>query len=554
MVLVLDLGSSSTRALLYDEHAQLRGNAIARQPFEFRAGMDGRSEDDPDAALSRVETVIDEALSVAQADRPSITAIGISAYACSLLCLDARGNPLTPVFTYADTRAAGDARALRSELDEMAALQRTGCRIRANYWPARLAWLQRTQPDVFSRTRWFVSLADYLSLKLFGQLRAGISTASWTGMIDRQTGDWDEMWLAHLGIARDQLPPVAQDGQTLRGLAGRYASRWPALRETACYPPLGDGAAANIGSGCIDPSRIAITIGSTAALRVVVSSQKSVASSQKSVASSQKSVASSQKSVVSSQTTEYETRHTQYGTRNTQYETRHTQYETRNTEYATRHAALPPALWSYRVDHARDLIGGATTEGGNVFAWLNATLKLPDGAALEAELSAMRPDGHGLTVLPMFGGERSPGFSDDARATLHGLSFDTTPAAIARACMESIAFRLAAIHDALREVNRAAGHSALIASGGALLHSAAWRQIIADVTGAPVQVCNEPEATGRGAALLALHQSGILPDLAALPARLGQVHEPDTARHATYRSAMQRQAELYRLLIGHPPS
>ncbi len=519
MVLVLDLGSSATRALLYDEQAQLQSNTIARQPFEFRAGADGRSEDDPDAALTRVEAVIDGALSGAQIGQSPIRAIGISAYACSLLCLDERGNPLTPVFTYADTRAAEDARALRHELDEIAALQRTGCRIRANYWPARLAWLKRTQPAVFSRTRWFVSLADYLGLKLFGRLRAGISTSSWSGMLDRQTGDWDETWLTHLGIARDQLPPVAQDGETLRGLAGRYARRWPALREAAYYPPLGDGAAANLGSGCVDDSRIAITIGSTAAIRVVIGRRSSVASSQ-----------------------------------NTEDRAQNTQYATRNPAHEMRGVEIPPALWLYRVDHTRDLIGGATTEGGNVFAWLHATLKLPDSNALEAELSAMRPDGHGLTVLPMFGGERSPGFSDDARATLHGLSFDTTPAAIARACMESIAFRLALIHDALREVRQTTGQSALIASGGALLASPTWRQIIADVTGVPVQVCEEPEATSRGAALLALHQSGVLPDLAALPARLGRLHEPDTTRDTIYQAAMQRQVELYRLLVGHTPS
>ena len=507
MILALDLGSSSTRALLYDERAQLQSNAIARQPFEFRAGADGRSEDDSDAALTRVEAVIDAALSAAHAAQSPITAMGVSAYACSLLCLDERGSPLTPVFTYADTRAAEDARALRHELDEMATLQRTGCRIRANYWPARLAWLKRTQPDAFSRTRWFVSLTDYLNLRLFGQLRAGVSASSWTGMIDLQTGDWDDAWLTRLGVAREQLPPVAQNGEALRGLAGQYASRWPALRETACYPPLGDGAAANIGSGCVDDSRIAITIGSTAAIRVVVSSQTSVVSSQKSVVSSQ------------------------------------------NTQYATCH----PALWVYRVDHARDLIGGATTEGGNVFAWLNATLKLPDSDALEAELSAMRPDSHGLTVLPMFGGERSPGFADDARATLHGLSFDTTPAAIARACMESIALRLALIHDAVREVCQPAGPGVLIASGGALLRSATWRQIIADVTGVPVRVCNEPEATSRGVALMVLLQSGALDNLQTLPARLGQMHEPDATSHAIYQAAGQRQAGLYRLIVGHSP-
>ena len=280
-------------------------------------------------------------------------------------------------------------------------------------------------------------------------------------------------------------------------------------------------------------------------MRVVVSSQTSVVSSQK-------GVVSSQMSVVRRQQTADREQNTQHAIPNTPYAIPNTQYATPNTPYALRNP-LPPALWAYRVDHARSLLGGATTEGGNVFAWLDTTLKLPDGDALEAELSAMRPDSHGLTVLPMFGGERSPGFADDARATLHGLSFDTTPAAVARACMESVALRLASIHDALRQVCQPAGPGALIASGGALLRSATWRQIIADVTGVPVQVCDEPEATSRGVALMVLLQSGALSDLHALPARLGRTHEPNPAHRAIYQAAAQRQAELYRLLVGHKP-
>ena len=496
MILILDLGSSSTRALLYDDQARLVPDALARQAFQFNTGPDGESEDDPHVALRRVEAVLDEVLQRQPAGSTAIDAIGVSAYACSLVCLDDQGEPLTPVYTYADTRAADDARELQQQADEMEALQRTGCRIRANYWPARLAWLRRTQPDVFRRTRWFVSLADFVGLRLFGQLHTGISVSSWTGLINRRTGAWDESWLARLDIAPEQLPPIAGEGGALRGLAAPYARRWPVLRDAPWFPALGDGAAANVGSGCVDDSRVAVTIGSTAALRVVADAHR-------------------------------------------------------------RATAVPPALWAYRVDHARGLIGGATTEGGNVFSWLDASLKLPERDALETELGSMQPDGHGLTVLPMFGGERSPGFSDDARATLHGLSFDTTPAAIARACMEAVAYRLAMIYDSIRTMrtevvtgSERGGSEHVIASGGAMLHSPTWRQIIADVTGAPVQVCEEPEATSRGAALLALEQSGRLRNLASLPAQLGQVHEPDTHNHTIYREAMARQAELYRLVVG----
>ncbi len=89
-----------------------------------------------------------------------------------------------------------------------------------------------------------------------------------------------------------------------------------------------------------------------------------------------------------------------------------------------------------------------------------------------------------------------------------------------------------------------------MASGGALLASPAWRQIIADATGATVQLCAEPEATSRGAALLGLLQVGAIRDLGDLPARLGETHEPDAARGSVYRQAMARQHSLYARLVA----
>jgi gluconokinase len=409
--------------------------------------------------------------------------MGISAYSCSLLCLDADGNPLTPVWTYADTRSATDARELRSHHDEMAVLQRTGCRIRANYLPSRIAWIRRTMPDLFSRARWFVSLSDFICLRLFGEMRAGVSVSSWSGLLNRDTNEWDADWLAQLRIEQTQLPPLAH-GEWLAGLRAEWRERWGCLRDVRCLPAVGDGAAANIGSGCYDDQRIAITIGSTAALRIV---------------------------------------------------------------RAGRTPVLPAALWCYRVDDPRELVGGATTEGGNVFAWLRDTMRLPDDDALEQAVSAVAPDAHGLTVLPLFAGERSPAYSEHSRATIHGLTFDTSPAHIARACLEAIAYRLAQVHEPLRAL---AHHDAyLVASGGALLASPTWRQIIADATGSALRICLEPEATSRGVALLVLERLGVIDSVAGLPAQMGQPIYPDRARHAVYRAAAERQQALYARLV-----
>lgn len=466
-VIVLDLGSSSTRAMLYDAQANPVPGAMVREPFDFHVDQHGASEDHPALALARASRCL-AALKASAAYRAHVQTeplVAISSYAGSLLCLDDASQPLTPIYTYADTRASSDAAQLRETFDEIDVLQRTGCRIRANYTPARLAWLKRTQPDIFARTRHFVTLSDYVRLRLFGQLRCGISIASWSGLLNRQHSDWDPTWLQILGVDAAQLPAID-----------------PANTSPAPMIALGDGAGANIGSGCTDPSRVAVTIGTTGAMRIV------------------------------------------------------------NPHNAER--PVSPALWAYRASHALDLIGGATTEGGNVVAWLRAVLAGWDKAEAEAVIAAQKPDGHGLTVLPMFGGERSPGFADRARATLHGLSFDTSPADIARACYEAIAYRLGSIYAALTHNGDMSNHSqGIIASGGALLASPTWCQIIADVTGTPVQLCEEPEATARGAAMLALHRLDV-------PARLGRSFEPNAQHTAIYRAAAARQQTLYHNLVG----
>ncbi len=488
-VLVLDIGSSSTRAILYDERATLVPDAMARRAFSFHVDSEGHSEDDPEQAVERVTGVLDELQAHLSADRniTPISAMGVSAYACSLLCLDSEGKPLTPVYTYADTRFAAAARALREEVDEMAALQRTGCRIRANYLPCRIAWLKQNSPEVFRRTRWFVSLSDYICLRLFGSMRAGISVWSWSGLLNRRLQNWDADWLMQLGISAEQLPVIAEPDEWLEPAHQETVARWPMLRGARCLPACGDGAAANVGSGCVDDSRIAVTVGTTAALRIVSSAPP---------------------------------------------------------------AAVPGALWSYRVDHRRELIGGATTEGGSVFAWLRRTLRLPEPQALEDALRQMAPDSHQLTILPLFSGERSPGYSEDSRATLSGLALDSDALAIARACLEAVSYRLGMIYNELRPVAQPGAR--LIASGGALLASPTWCQIAADVAGAALTVCEEPEATSRGIAMLALDR---LPNMAGLQAlagmtRLGDTYEPDTSRHAIYQSAMARQQELYRRVVG----
>jgi gluconokinase len=196
-----------------------------------------------------------------------------------------------------------------------------------------------------------------------------------------------------------------------------------------------------------------------------------------------------------------------------------------------------PGLFLYLADARRVVEGGALSDGGNLYEWLEQTL-----AAAAGSLAERDPSDHGLTFLPFLGGERSTGWNPDARGAVHGLTFETTPVDLRQAAYEGVAFRFAAIAELLPEV------SELVATGGGLLHDRDWVQIMADALARPVSVSAVPEASLRGAAVLELERRGR--EVAEAP--LAEVVEPRANRAETYRAAREEQQRLYDLLYDAP--
>jgi len=204
---------------------------------------------------------------------------------------------------------------------------------------------------------------------------------------------------------------------------------------------------------------------------------------------------------------------------------------------------IPEGLWCYRSDAERFVMGGALSDGGNLIAWLRETLRLPEYEEAEEAIAAMRPDAHGLTFLPLLAGERGPGWTEGASGVIAGLSMGTKPEEILRAAMEAVALRFALVAGILE--SSLPGERDVIATGGGMLNSPTWRQIMADVLGRPVTVSKVEEASSRGAALLVLEALGEIQDLEKIEAPLGETADPDPARHETYRAALARQGRLY---------
>ncbi len=389
LILSIDIGTSAVKILFFDT----RGRAVEGNQYRgevvLRTSRDGASQAVPDELLDIVWRGIDAVLAKGGPLLPKIAGVAVCTFVGNIMGVDRNARPLTPVFTYADTRAEDEAARLRIEIDESEVHDRTGCHLHSSYLPARFRWLANRRPDLFHQVDRWLSIGEYIELVLFGQATVSYSVASWSGLLDRHQLIWDEPLLNKLSVDIARLSPLVDINSPKQGLRRNFASRWPALKDLPWLPAVGDGAAANIGSGCISPCRVAVTMGSTTAIRAVV-------------------------------------------------------------EEPIRH--VPKGLWCYRIDGRRSLPGGALSEGGSLFAWMKNTFQLTDSSQFEAILNSLVPDGHGLTVLPFLAGERSPGWQGHARATIHGLSQATTAPEILQAGMEAVACRIALVFKKLAKL------------------------------------------------------------------------------------------------------
>jgi gluconokinase len=387
VVVALDVGSSSVRALAFDARGRSLGLECQR-PYEPETTPDGGVEIDAERLVALSAEMLDGLLAALGPRAAHVAAVATSTFWHTLVGVGADDRPVTPVYSWADTRSVGAVEALRARVDEKAYHARVGCRLHTSYLPSRLWWLRDEAPDAYRAARRFMSFGEYLGIRLFGELRTSVSMASGTGLFDQSARRWDAPILEALELDTARLGPIVDLDQPFRGLRAEFARRWPALAGVPWFPALGDGACSNVGAGCTTPTRAALMVGTSGAMRVCLAAES---------------------------------------------------------------VTIPDGLWCYRVDGRRLLLGGSLANGGSLYAWLGETLHLPSPEEREGALAAMEPDAHGLTVLPFLAGERSLGWVASARAAIVGVSLATSPMDILRAGLETVAYRFAMIHERLRE-------------------------------------------------------------------------------------------------------
>ena len=390
LILVLDIGTSSVRAALYDFAGEVLPKTMVKIERQLTATDDGGAEIDAEEAFSQIVEAVDEVLEKSKNLAGEIRYVAASSFWHSLVGVDAKGKPTTKIFGWADTRSRAYVSVLRKKFDEKTVHNRTGARFHSSYWTAKILWLGRDDAAVFKRTAKWLSFSDYAALKLFGAAKTSVSMASGTGIFDIRKNVWDEKLLQFLKIEKENLPEISVADESFQ-LNETFRKRWARLENSKWFAAIGDGASNNIGAGCVQKSKAALMIGTSGAMRVA--------------------------------------------------------YEGEPPEQ------IPNGLWCYRIDRRRIIIGGALSDGGGLYRWLKDTHKINDiDDVVEAEIGKRQPDSHGLTFLPFVAGERSTGYNENATGAILGLTNATSAIEIVQSALESVAYRFAEIFDQLNDV------------------------------------------------------------------------------------------------------
>ncbi|HET7438377.1 MAG TPA: glycerol kinase GlpK [Nitrospira sp.] len=441
-VLALDQGTTSSRALLFDHEGSIR--AVAQEEFEQIFPHPGWVEHNPEQIVSSQFAVAIQALSKANVSASDIVAIGITNQRETAIVWNREtGEPVHNAIVWQDRRTADFCEKLRKDGHASLIQQRTGLLIDAYFSASKIVWILDKVPGARGLAEAgklaFGTVDTWLIWKLTkGKIHAtDVSNASRTMVFNIHTGEWDPELLTLLRIPRSMMPSVHSSSESYGTVDGVSGLEGIPIAGIA-----GDQQAALFGQQCSQPGLTKNTYG-TGCFMLQNTGTRAVPSSNQLVTTIAWKING-------------------------------------KTEYA---------------------LEGSVFVGGAVVQWLRDGLGIIRNSQEVEPLAKSVPDNGGVYFVPAFVGLGAPHWDSYARGSIFGITRGTTAGHIARAAVQSIAFQVADLLDAMR---RDSGDNVkeLRVDGGASANDALM-QFQADILQVPVVRPPSIETTALGAAYLA---------------------------------------------------
>ena len=202
LIVAIDVGTTSVKAIVFDAQAHEHGSGDRGYPLHEPAF--GQAEQDADEVIDATLQAARDAVQASGSDR--IAGVSLSAAMHALVGLDGDGRPITPLVTWADSRAAEQAERLRSEHPSLPA--RTGTPLHPMAPLVKLVWFAEQQPELYARVARWVGIKELLIHRLTGEWLIDASCASGTGLMSSERVQWDDEALEVAGLRAEQLCPI----------------------------------------------------------------------------------------------------------------------------------------------------------------------------------------------------------------------------------------------------------------------------------------------------------------------------------------------------------
>lgn len=451
-VIGIDIGTSGTKTVLFDETGKVIHSALAEYPLY--QPKNGYAEQDPadwwNAASSTVRKVITES----RINSSEIAGIGLSGQMHGLVMLDEKGEVLRRSIIWCDQRTAAEVDEMNEKLGRDKLIKITANPALTGWTAAKILWVKNHEPDIFSKCRHILLPKDYIRYKLTGEYATEVSDASGMQLLNVPNRCWSEEVCGSLGIDMNMLAKVYESCE-VTGKISREAAELTGFAEgTIVVGGAGDNAAAAVGTGVVTDGKAFTTIGTSG---VVFAHMSNVL------------------------------------------------IDIKGRVHTC--CAAVPGCWH---------IMGVTQGAGLSLKWFRDnfcqaekdTAKLmgvDEYFLMDKEAETVPIGANRLIYLPYLMGERTPHLDPDARGMFFGLSAIHTKKDMLRAVMEGVAYSLRDCIEICREMG--IDVSDMMACGGGT--SSLWRQMLADLYACPVKTAVSKEGPALGAAILAMVGAGI---------------------------------------------
>jgi xylulokinase len=452
-LLGIDIGTSGTKTVLFDESSNIIAGALAEYPlYQPKIGW---AEQDPNDWWKAVCTTISEVLEKSGVDAENIKGIGLSGQMHGAVLLDKNHLVLRKAIIWCDQRSSKECDQITSAIGRERLIEITANPALTGFTASKVLWVKNNEPHIFEKVKKILLPKDYIRFKLTGEFATEVSDASGMQFMDISKRVWSHEVLSKLGIDKGLLGDL-YESQEVSGTVSKEASDSTGLKVgTPVAGGAGDQAAGAVGNGIVKPGAISSTIGTSG---VVFAFSKDI------------------------------------------------KIDPKGRVHTFCHAV--PNTWH---------IMGVTQGAGLSLKWFRDNfcieekraaelMKIDPYILMDKEAENVQAGCNGLIYLPYMMGERTPHLDADAKGVFFGLSAKHEKQDMIRAVMEGVVYSLM---DCLEIIKGLGVDITEVRASGGGGKSRLWRQMQANVFGTDINTINSSEGPALGAAILAGVGTGV---------------------------------------------